>query len=214
MHFTHPVNRSIQLYLALVLIAIVITPNLPQLDFIASWQEPDNKVTVKILQFISDSISFISFGVPVVITVVREFRSDTNKKRNRLSLVYVLVSIAVAGLISYAMKKTFTEPRPYEVDSRIVQLSVGGGYSLPSGHTTEAFASATALLFLFPRWSVFVPMFTWATLVALSRIYLGVHYPFDIFVGVFLGSTSAYLWFRFLFWKLVTPTAIHVDSSK
>jgi membrane-associated phospholipid phosphatase len=176
---------------------------LPQLDFIAAWQEPENKITVSVFQFISDSISFISFGIPVIITIVREFEKESDKKKNRLSFLYVLVSIAIAGLVSYLMKKTFTEPRPYEVDSRIVQLSVGGGYSLPSGHTTEAFASAMALVLLFPRWIVALPVFTWASLVALSRIYLGVHYPFDIFVGMFIGSSVAFLWYRFLFRKYI-----------
>ena len=176
---------------------------LPQLDFIASWQEPENTIVVTVFQFISDSINFISLGIPIVITIIREFDKDSNKKQGRLSLLYVLLSVAIGGLISYAMKRTFAEPRPYEVDPRIIQLSVGGGYSLPSGHTTEAFASATALVLLFPRWVVALPLFTWASLVALSRIYLGVHYPFDIFVGMFIGSGVAFLWYRFVFQKYI-----------
>ena len=187
---------------------------LPQLDFIAGWQEPENKITVTVFQFISDSISFVSFGIPVMITIIREFKSEASKKQNRLSLLYVLLSIAVAGLISYLMKKTFTEPRPYEVDTRIVQLSVGGGYSLPSGHTTEAFASATALVLLFPRWVVALPVFTWASLVALSRIYLGVHYPFDIFVGMFIGSSVAFVWYRFVFWKSVQSNSLTTEAQR
>lgn len=194
-------TKVILIYLITLVGCMVAAQLLPQLDFIAAWQEPEHKITVTVFQFISDSISFISFGIPVVITIVREFKSDTNKKQNRLSLLYVLLSIAIAGLVSYLMKKTFTEPRPYEVDTRIVQLSVGGGYSLPSGHTTEAFASAMALVLLFPRWFVALPVFAWASLVALSRIYLGVHYPFDIFVGMFIGSSVAFLFYQFLFVK-------------
>jgi undecaprenyl-diphosphatase len=196
-------TKVIVIYLIALLACMVTAQLLPQLDFIAVWQEPENKITVTVLQFISDSISFISLGIPVVITIIREFEKESNKKQNRLSLLYVLLSISIAGLISYAMKKTFAEPRPYEVDPRIIQLSVGGGYSLPSGHTTEAFASATALVFLFPRWIVALPLFTWASLVALSRIYLGVHYPFDIFVGMFIGSGMAFLWYRFVFEKYI-----------
>src|SRR5438105_9128975 len=142
----HPVKtKAIIIYLFFISVAMVIAPRLPQLDFIARWQNPAATLTVNFFQFISDSISYFSMGVPVVITIVREFNKQSDKKQNRLSLLYILVSIAIAGLISYAMKKTFTEPRPYEVDARIAQLSVGGGYSLPSGHTTEAFASAMAL---------------------------------------------------------------------
>jgi membrane-associated phospholipid phosphatase len=196
-------TKLIVIYLITLLACMIAAQLLPQLDFIAGWQEPENKIIVTVFQFISDSISFISFGIPVVITIVREFDKESNKKQNRLSLLYVLLSIAIAGLISYLMKKTFTEPRPYEVDPRIIQLSVGGGYSLPSGHTTEAFASATALVLLFPRWTLALPVFTWASLVALSRIYLGVHYPFDIFVGMFIGSSVAFLWYRFLFQRYI-----------
>jgi undecaprenyl-diphosphatase len=183
---------------------MVTVYHLPQLDFIADWQNPESTTTVTFFQFISDSISYFSFGIPVVIAIVAEFKKETDKKKSRLALLYVLLSIAVAGLISYVMKKSFSEPRPYEVDIRITQLSVGGGYSLPSGHTTEAFASAMALTLLFPRWFVFVPMFSWASVVAMSRIYLGVHYPFDIFVGMFIGSTSAASFYFFVFQKHIS----------
>ena len=207
-------TKIILIYLISLVACMVAAQLLPQLDFIAGWQEPENKITVTVFQFISDSISFVSFGIPVMITIIREFKSEASKKQNRLSLLYVLLSIAVAGLISYLMKKTFTEPRPYEVDTRIAQLSVGGGYSLPSGHTTEAFASATALVLLFPRWVVALPVFTWASLVALSRIYLGVHYPFDIFVGMFIGSSVAFVWYRFVFWKSVQSNSLTTEAQR
>jgi undecaprenyl-diphosphatase len=191
----------IGIYLVLLLVAMVIIYHLPQLDFIARWQDPQATLTVGFFQFISDSISYFSIGIPVAISIFRELRKQANKKESRLSLFYVLLSIAVGGLISYIMKKSFSEPRPYEVDTRIVQLSVGGGYSLPSGHTTEAFASAMALTLLFPKWYVFLPMFGWACIVGLSRIYLGVHYPFDILAGIFIGSSSSIAFYFFVFRK-------------
>jgi undecaprenyl-diphosphatase len=194
-------NLVIGIYLVTLVACMIAAQLLPQLDFIAAWQDPENKIAVTTLQFISDSISFISFGIPAVIALVHEFDKESDKKKSRLSLLYVLVSIAIAGTISYILKKIFAEPRPYEVDPRIIQLSVGGGWSFPSGHTTEAFSSAMALVFLFPRWKVALPLFTWASLVAISRIYLGVHYPFDIFFGMFLGSSCAFLWYRFVFQK-------------
>src|SRR6266702_6396837 len=142
----------ISIYLVMLLIGMIAVYNLPQLDFIAHWQDPEATLTVRFFQFISDSISYFSLGIPMAITLFREFSKQANKKQSRWSLLYVLLSISIAGLISYIMKRSFSEPRPYEVDTQIVQLSVGGGYSLPSGHTTEAFASAMALTLLFPQW--------------------------------------------------------------
>jgi len=195
--------KIIGIYLAVLLLAMAVTPALPQLDIIADWQNPVNSIAVKVFQFFSDSVSFFSLGVPLTIMVITEFKKESNKKKSRLSLLYILLSIAVSGLISAAVKRTFLVPRPYEVDPRIIQLSAGGSYSLPSGHTTEAFASAFGLTLLFPRWYVFVPMFCWATLVALSRIYLGVHYPLDILAGMAIGSSVSFAFYFFVFRKYV-----------
>jgi membrane-associated phospholipid phosphatase len=169
---------------------MVIARSLPQLDFIAWLQSTGSTTEVKFLQFISDSISFFSLGVPLTVAIWMGYKGD--KKIPRLSFLYVGLSIAVAGLISYIIKNIGLVPRPYEVDPRIVQWSVGGGFSFPSGHTTEAFAAATALTFLFPKWRIALPVFFWASLVAFSRIYLGVHYPFDVLGGIAIGTTSSY----------------------
>ncbi len=198
----HPVKpKSIGIYFSVLLIATAIMPTLPQLDFIAAWQDPENTLLIKAFQFFSDSVSFFSLGIPVGITVISTFKKESNKNRSWLSLLYILLSIAIAGLISAVLKRILLVPRPYEIDARIIQFSVGGSYSLPSGHTTEAFASAVALMLLFPKWYVIVSLFCWASLVALSRIYLGVHYPFDILVGMLIGSSISVSFYFFVFRK-------------
>lgn len=176
--------------LALIAGLMVIARALPQLDFIAWLQSTGSTTEVKFLQFISDSISFFSLGVPLAVAIWMAFKGD--KKKSGLSFLYVGLSIAVAGLISYIIKNIGLVPRPYEVDPRIIQWSVGGGFSFPSGHTTEAFAASTALTFLFPKWRIALPVFFWASLVAFSRIYLGVHYPFDVLGGIAIGTTTSY----------------------
>jgi undecaprenyl-diphosphatase len=57
--------------------------------------------------------------------------------------------------------------------------------SFPSGHSTVAFACATAIALAVPRlrW----PVFTLAALIAFSRVYVGVHYPLDVLAGAILG---------------------------
>lgn len=58
-------------------------------------------------------------------------------------------------------------------------------YSFPSGHTTSSFAVSTVMLLMCP--SLFVPVFLFACLMGFSRMYLLVHYPTDVFAGVFFG---------------------------
>jgi undecaprenyl-diphosphatase len=64
-------------------------------------------------------------------------------------------------------------------------------YSFPSGHATTSFACATVLSAFAPRWRV--PFFLLAALIALSRLYNGVHYPTDVVAGAFVGVLIALL---------------------
>ncbi len=183
-------KKVFALLILTLILGMIWVKLLPQLDFIAWLQTTGSSNEVTILQFISDSITFISLGVPLVIALILELK-DKNKKGRQLFL-FAGLSVGIGGLASYIIKKSMLVPRPYEIDARIAQLSVGGGFSFPSGHTTEAFAAAMSLLLLFPTWKVAWPAFTWAAMVAFSRIYLGVHYPFDIIGGIIIGTTAAY----------------------
>lgn len=72
----------------------------------------------------------------------------------------------------------------------------GGLYGTISSHASNSFGLVMlASLTLSRRW-ITISLVAWATLVAYSRIYLGVHYPLDILLGTAEGVLWGYLWFK------------------
>ncbi|MER2491373.1 phosphatase PAP2 family protein [Catenovulum sediminis] len=90
----------------------------------------------------------------------------------------------------FVLKKTFKRARPCDVlVSAHIQPS--DKFSLPSGHTAAAFLMATLISYFYPGFTIFA--YTWASLIGLSRVLLGVHFPTDIIAGAILGTASAWL---------------------
>ncbi|MBX7150320.1 phosphatase PAP2 family protein [bacterium] len=105
-------------------------------------------------------------------------------------------AILTAG-ITYTSKDIINRKRPYEA-LKNVHL---GNYkertaSMPSGHTSAAFATATMVSLQYKKWYVTVPAYTWASLVGYSRMALGYHYPSDVIVGALVGAGSSYLIYK------------------
>ena len=93
----------------------------------------------------------------------------------------VVVADVIADLLAELGKTIVDRHRPFET-----QLGPPTStHSFPSGHSATAFACATVLAMLAPRWRV--PFFVLAALIAFSRLYNGVHYPTDVLAGSLLG---------------------------
>ena len=100
------------------------------------------------------------------------------------------VAILVAEGVSAALKQWFDRDRPPLSNpdpEPLVDLPVT--HSFPSGHATVSFACATVLALAVPR--LRVPLYALATLISLSRVYVGVHYPLDVLAGAALGVAIA-----------------------
>lgn len=95
-------------------------------------------------------------------------------------------TVLVAESVSGVLKDRIGRERPPLHDPEPATLvSLPHTSSFPSGHSTVAFACATVLALSVPRlrW----PLFALAALIAFSRVYVGVHYPFDVLAGAALG---------------------------
>lgn len=82
---------------------------------------------------------------------------------------------------------------------RLVQGYCGGKYSYFSGHSSNSFAVATYLGLILRKWKAVLPLFlVWASVVAYSRIYVGVHFPLDILTGAIWGSLFGFVFYQLL----------------
>ncbi|HEX4930199.1 MAG TPA: phosphatase PAP2 family protein [Gaiellaceae bacterium] len=100
------------------------------------------------------------------------------------------VAILVAESVSGALKEWVERDRPPLSNPEPEPLvDLPATYSFPSGHATVSFACASVLALAVPR--LRVPLYALAVLISFSRVYVGVHYPFDVLVGAVLGVAIA-----------------------
>ncbi|MDV3429638.1 MAG: phosphatase PAP2 family protein [Bacillota bacterium] len=97
-----------------------------------------------------------------------------------------LFTLTTSSILVTYLKKRFTRPRPYWVIKNVNSFNLNlKDYSFPSGHTTAAFSIAAVLSINFP--SMLILFTSIALIVGLSRIYLAVHFPTDVLIGIIIG---------------------------
>ena len=112
-------------------------------------------------------------------------------KNGRKTVIITGISISILIPIVSIIKDYIERPRPFVPDLDTL-MSADTNYSFPSGHSTLIVAGSITPLILFKgnKYTKILPIVLVidAGLVCFSRIYVGVHYPFDVLGGFFLGS--------------------------
>lgn len=113
--------------------------------------------------------------------------------KGKLAVLGIILLIIVTDQTGYRLlKEYFARPRPCNALTDVLTpLGCTGSFSFPSNHALNNFAAAMFFYRLFPKlkWVLFIT----ASLVAISRVYLGLHYPSDIFGGAVIGLAFGYL---------------------
>jgi hypothetical protein len=116
-----------------------------------------------------------------------------------------LSAAAVGLLVNQVISHTWHRARPYEAHPHGVIPLISGSHdpSFPSDHATAAFAIAFGILFVAYRAGLVFLL--WATLIALSRVLVGVHYPSDVLASLAVGIGAGYLSARVLMVPVLEP---------
>ena len=114
------------------------------------------------------------------------------KTQMRQSAYAGLIALALGGIASPIFKIVWERPRPLLAlyDVKIVDYPLFAN-SFPSGHTISAFAVAVACSSISPKLGWF--LYPTAVLIGFSRVYVGVHYPFDVLYGALLGALLGWI---------------------
>jgi undecaprenyl-diphosphatase len=143
------------------------------LSWVATWRTPSLVQMMRGIANTADA-SVITAGLAVGML----------KWPGRHAALVTLATVLAVGISSVA-KRLCGRSRP---TNHAVQAAPDR-FSMPSGHSTCAWALAITVSVLVP--AAALPVVLWAIAVSASRIILGVHYPFDVLVGALLGTFAA-----------------------
>lgn len=145
----------------------------------------------------TNSVSPVSIASPLLVIGVGLIEKDKTIQQKGWVMG---ASFLTATIISTGLKHAINRTRPFVTYPDIQKVAGGGSPSFPSGHTSDAFSTATSLSLAFPKWYIIAPSYLYASAVGYSRLHLGVHYPSDVLAGALIGAGSAYLCYKAQKW--------------
>lgn len=130
---------------------------------------------------------FSEISRPAYVLVVAIFVAAIALARGNVRVLVVPVSLALTNGLVHVLKPLIGRDRPHPEFQLIYEFSA----AMPSGHSAAAVALATSLSLLRAHPAALIAVWVWAILVALSRLYLGVHWFSDVLVGGLIGVVVA-----------------------
>lgn len=111
--------------------------------------------------------------------------------------LFIYLSHGLSCILNATLKSTFCVYRPWIIDSRVKPLdsamSGASGFSFPSGHTTSSSSVYLPLIKLYKEHKLTIFCIIMIALTMFSRLFVGVHTPKDVLVGLLLGLLSTYI---------------------
>ncbi len=146
-------------------------------------------------------------SIPLYVVLLYLIYKNYGSKSTILVLLVVALMITGTDQLSYFFKHYTQRPRPCKVEALQELMRFVGNrcsrFSFFSGHAVNSMATAVFVGLLLKNKYYYLPflLLFWAFLVGYSRIYIGVHYPLDVFTGMVVGGLFGW-GFYLLFKKL------------
>ncbi len=152
------------------------------IKFLQSFSNPDLDVFFNLVTMIGEQ-GFIIVLIAIIFWCI-------NKKAG-YKLGFALLS---GTIINSSLKTLFHTKRPIGTEGiRSQRIQTASGYSFPSGHTQSTASLWTTLSIQYKKTKIYILSTILILLVGTSRLYLGVHWPIDVFAGATIGIIWATL---------------------
>ncbi len=142
-----------------------------------------------VLPFVTDlNRKPIALVILAILWLLLLTKGGTN---GRIAALLLIPTIALSDQLNSSWLKFILErQRPcHELPDVHLLFGCGSGFAFPSSHAVNNAAGALILSYFVPRWTW--AFFTFAGIVAFSRVYVGVHYPSDVLAGAVVGLVIA-----------------------
>lgn len=151
-----------------------------EMDFLLFLQKLHNPV----LDFLFSNITVL--GNAGIIWIIACIIMLCTKKYRKNGIFFAVSLVCCFLLGNLFLKNVIARERPCWINTDIVLLiSNPKDFSFPSGHSMHSFVGALSIWYANKKWGI--AAFVLAGLIAFSRMYLFVHYPTDVLIGIMLG---------------------------
>ena len=157
-----------------------------EMDFLLFLQE----LHTPVLDFFFSKITVL--GNAGMIWIIACIMMLCTKKYRKNGIFFAISLVCCFLLGNIFLKNVIARERPCWINTEIVLLIANPkDYSFPSGHSMHSFAGALSIWYANKKWGVVA--FVLAGLIAFSRMYLFVHYPTDVIMGITIGLLVTFL---------------------
>ena len=160
------------------------------------------------MKFLSEAANFLWFKILILLLIVAMIWRGG---KPRMVAIQALIALGIANGITDIFKNVLPEHRPFQDMTDVVMRAGRTGHP---GTASAHAANMASVAFVFTsglgRWGI--PWIFIAALVGLSRIYVGVHYPYQVLLGWLCGITAGLLVTKT--WQLIAERRNHVKTVK
>ena len=130
------------------------------------------------------TIAYTQYLFPIILILAPLLVLIFDKKNGKTIFVMIISVYILALIVSFSSEHLVFRTRPYLALDTVRFLVTDSGFSCPSNHAMFSFVLATILSKKYGHSLIFYLL---AVVMALSRVYMGLHYPSDILLGAIIG---------------------------